>query len=121
MRCTGSSIDPRAVKVTGTENGTQPEKLDLKSEFSGCILSLMSTGARAVRVARARRAGDDPSGTLAQITTLGTGACSRPNRALFETLVRESPCIIRIHARVSQKMQCSENMQNSNTISNSGL
>ena len=34
LRCTGSSHDPRAVKhavkVTSTENGTQPEKHDLK-------------------------------------------------------------------------------------------
>ena len=65
MRCTGSSHDPRAVKVTSTENGTQPEKLDLKSEFSGCILSLMNTGARPARaVPPLRRAGHARPGEL---------------------------------------------------------
>ena len=67
IRCAGSSLDPRAVKVTSTENGTQPEKLDLKSEFSGCILSLMNTGARPARGryrGAARRAGHARPGEL---------------------------------------------------------
>ena len=58
MRCTGSSHDPRAVKVTGTENGTQPGKnQESIPYFPVAFLSLMNTGTRAVRYrARARAA-----------------------------------------------------------------
>ena len=49
--------DPRAVKVTSTENGTQPEKSGSEIEISGCIFSFIHRTRGRYRDARTRRAG----------------------------------------------------------------
>ena len=118
-----SSPADHAANSTG--DGADSLKRLLKPDWSGILHSEVprmhsdTTSQTCSQISLDSRLEEMRRGTARQATR--DAAHSRPNRAFFETVVRESPCTIRIHARVSQKMQCSENTQNSSTISISGL
>ena len=118
MTTAAASGKPARISTTSSRSSCRTEGVMFPAAHCSALRRSESDLSRSVAARK------DPSalawgGSL--IRLIRRSSNSRPNPALSETLVRESPCRIRIHARVSQKMQCSENMQNSNTISNSGL